>query len=80
VLHITDIRINLMSDSLFNKNDFKLTFESDKFILSRNGMFIEEGYFNDGLFKMNIMTIITMNERNEYNNVYSSYMFESCNM
>jgi len=80
MLHITNIRINLMSNSLFSKNSFKLVFESDKFILSRNEMFIEEGYFNDGLFKMNIMTIITMNESKKYNNVYSSYMFESCNM
>ena len=64
-----------MFDSLLSKNGFKLVFESDIFIHSKNRMFIEEEYFNDGLFKRNILTIITINERNKYNNVYCSYMF-----
>ena len=70
ILHVVDMRKNLVFDALLSKNGFKLVFESDKFILSKNKMFIEEGYFNDGLFKRNILTIITMNERNKYNNVY----------
>ncbi|KAA0048117.1 hypothetical protein E5676_scaffold546G00690 [Cucumis melo var. makuwa] len=36
VLHVPDIRKNLISGSLLSKNDFKLVFVSDKFVLSKN--------------------------------------------
>ena len=37
VLHVPDIRKNLVSRSLLSKNEFRLVFESDKFVLTKNG-------------------------------------------
>ncbi|KAF5957940.1 hypothetical protein HYC85_005165 [Camellia sinensis] len=37
VLHVLDIRKNLVSGSLLSKNGFRLVFESDKFVLPKNG-------------------------------------------
>lgn len=39
-----------------------MVYKSDKFILSNNEIFVEKMYLYDGLFKMNVMIIITMNE------------------
>lgn len=38
VLHVPDIRKNLVSGSLPSKNGFKMVFESHKFVLNKNGM------------------------------------------
>ena len=35
VLHVPEIRKNLISGSLLSKNGFKMVFESDKFVLSK---------------------------------------------
>ena len=40
VLHVPDIRKNLVSGSLLSKNGFRLVFESDKFVLTKNGMYV----------------------------------------
>ena len=40
VLHVPDIRKNLVSGSLLSKNGFKLVFVSDKFVLSKNEMYV----------------------------------------
>ena len=47
-----------MSGSLLSKKGFKLVFVSDNFILTKNGMYVGKGYMRNGLFKMNIMTIV----------------------
>ncbi|TYK03675.1 pol polyprotein [Cucumis melo var. makuwa] len=47
VLHVPDIRKNLVSGSLLSKNGFKLVFLSDKFVLSKNEMYIGKGYLSD---------------------------------
>ena len=54
MLHVPDIRKNLVSCSLLSKNGFKLVFESDKFVLTKNGMYVGKGYISNGLFKINI--------------------------
>ena len=43
VLHVPDIRKNLMSANLLNKKGFKVVLEPDKLILSKNGMFVGKG-------------------------------------
>ncbi|KAL0552383.1 hypothetical protein IC582_011492 [Cucumis melo] len=58
VLHVSDIRKNLISGSLLSKNGFKLVFVSDKFVLSKNEMYIGKGYLSDGLFKLNVLTVV----------------------
>ena len=54
LLHGPDIRKNLVSCSLLSKNGFKLVIESDKFVLTKNGMYVGKGYMSNGLFKINI--------------------------
>ncbi|GJS35540.1 zinc finger, CCHC-type containing protein [Tanacetum coccineum] len=58
VLHVPDVRKNLVSGSLLNKFGFKLVFESDKFILSKGGKFVGKGYHTGGMFKLNIKDVV----------------------
>ncbi|KAL6333744.1 hypothetical protein AAG906_028930 [Vitis piasezkii] len=79
VLHVPDIRKNLVSGSLLSKNGFKLVFVSDKFVLTKNEMFVGKGYLSDGLFKMNVMTVVPKSINN--NKIDSSaYLLESSNI
>lgn len=77
VLYVLDIRTNLVSGSLLSKNGFRLVFESDKFVLTKNRMYVGKGYMSDGLFKMNVMTVIpsVINK-----NTSSSYLLDSSNL
>ena len=77
VLHVPDVRKNLVSGSLLSKNGFKLVFVSDKFVLSKNEMYVGKGYLSDGLFKLNVMTVVT---KDDLNKVASSYVLESSNI
>lgn len=58
VLHVPDIRKNLVSGSLLSKHGFKLIFISDKFVLSNNGVYVGKVFVSDGLFKIHGMTIV----------------------
>jgi hypothetical protein len=40
-LHVANIKKNLAFNSLFSKNSFNMVYESNKFILSKSGMFLE---------------------------------------
>ena len=44
VLYVLDIQKNLVSGSLLNNQRFRLVFESNKFVLSKSGMYIGKGY------------------------------------
>ncbi|BBN69916.1 transposable element gene [Prunus dulcis] len=78
VLHVPDIRKNLVSGALLSKNRFRLVFVADKFVLTKNGMYVGKGYLNNGLFKMNLKTIaLSMNNKNT---VSSTYILESPNV
>jgi hypothetical protein len=57
----------------------KWFFQSNKFILFKGGILVENRYMCDGLFEINIMTIVTNNE-NTNKNVSSSYLLESCDV
>ena len=60
VLHVPEIRKNLMSGLLLSKKGFRLVFESDKFVLTKSGIYVGKGYMSNGLFKMNVMTIVIL--------------------
>ena len=75
VLHVHEIRKNLVSTSLLVKNEFKVVFVSDKVVISKNDMYVGNGYLSDGLFKLNVMTI-----NNNNNNDSSAYLLESDNL
>ncbi|KZV28460.1 hypothetical protein F511_03263 [Dorcoceras hygrometricum] len=78
VLHVPDIRKNLVSGSLLSKAGFRLVFESDKFVLTKGGMFVGKGYQHNGLFKLNVMNVIRPEAKNKINN--SSYLIEISNL
>nr|GEY87728.1 Pol polyprotein [Tanacetum cinerariifolium] len=76
VLYVLEIRKNLVSGWLLNKFGFRLVFESDKFVLSKNQIYVGKGYAMNGMFKLNIMVV--KNEINKMNS--SAYLIESSNV
>ncbi|KAF2320000.1 hypothetical protein GH714_021885 [Hevea brasiliensis] len=54
VLYVPEIRKNLVSASLLCKKGYKAVLESDKIIVSINGLFVGKGYSCDGMFKLSI--------------------------
>jgi hypothetical protein len=55
VYHVPDIKKNLVSASLLSKNGVKAVLESDKLILSKNGVFVGKGYSCNGMYKLSII-------------------------
>ena len=78
VLHVPEIRKNLISGSLLSKHGFKLTFVADKFVISKNGVYVGRGYVCDGLFKANVTTVVANNDMNKSES--SAYIVDSSNM
>ncbi|GJW99868.1 retrovirus-related pol polyprotein from transposon TNT 1-94 [Tanacetum coccineum] len=76
VLYVSEIRKNLVSGWLLNKFGFRLVFESDKFVLSKNQVYVGKGYAMNGMFKLNVMVV--KNEINKMNS--SAYLIESSNV
>ncbi|PWA62269.1 zinc finger, CCHC-type [Artemisia annua] len=58
VIHVPDIRKNLVSSSVLNNHGYKQVIESDKFILSKHGVFIGFGYLCNQMFRLNIVNNI----------------------
>ena len=54
-----------------------MVFESDKFVLSKSGMYVEKGYMSDGMWKLNVMTMIKSNMNKAS---FFAYMLESSNL
>ncbi|KAL6328584.1 hypothetical protein AAG906_038779 [Vitis piasezkii] len=57
VLYVPEIRKNLVSGSLLNNHGFRLVFESNKFTLSKSGMYVGKGYMSDGMWKLNVVSM-----------------------
>ena len=79
VLHVPKIRKNLVSGSLLSKKGFKLVFVSNNFILTKKGMHVGKWCMSNGLFKMNVMTIVPP-IKNINKNTSSAYILESSNV
>lgn len=45
-----------MSGPMLSNNGFKVVFESEKFVITRGGLYVGKGYLNVGLFKLNVVT------------------------
>ncbi|CAM8880967.1 unnamed protein product [Rhodiola kirilowii] len=58
VLHVPLIRKNLVSGSLLNKFGFKRVYESDKYVLSKHGVFVGFGCFCNGMFMLNVNKVV----------------------
>nr|GEU67888.1 zinc finger, CCHC-type [Tanacetum cinerariifolium] len=55
VLHVTNIRKNLVSSSILNNCGYKQVIKSNKFVLSKHGMFVGFGYLSNQMFRFNIV-------------------------
>ena len=77
VLYIPKIHKNFVFGSLLNGHGFRLVFESDKFFLSKSEMYVGKGYMSDGIWKLNVMTIIKSNMNKASTSVY---ILESSNL
>ncbi|GKA07000.1 zinc finger, CCHC-type containing protein [Tanacetum coccineum] len=56
VLHVRNIRNNLVSSSVLNNCGYKQVIESNKFMLSKYGVFIGFGYPSNHMFRLNIVS------------------------
>ncbi|GJX44200.1 zinc finger, CCHC-type containing protein [Tanacetum coccineum] len=68
VVYVLGLRKNLMSGPVLNKCGYKQFYESDKYILSRHGVFIGFGYYNNGMFMLNLNKVPS-----SINSVYMAY-------
>ena len=74
VLHVPEITKNLIFGHVLSKKGFKLVFESDKFVLTKGGTFVGKGYLSEGLFKLNVIADVAINNKI---NKASVYLLES---
>ena len=76
VLYLPKIRKNLVSGSLLNQHGFKMVFESNKVVLTKQGTYVGRGYVTEGLLKLNVSVVKqTINKDNA-----SVYLLESSNL
>ena len=73
VLHVPEIRKKLVLGPILSKKGFKLVFEYDRFILTTARMYVGKGYLAEGLFKLNVLVINTINN----NKNTSAYIVDS---
>ena len=59
------------------RNLQELSFNSNKFVLSKSGMYVGKGYMSNGMWKLNVVTIIKSNMNKASS---STYMLESSNL
>ena len=77
VLYVPEIRKNIVSGSLLNSHGFRMVFEPENFVLSKSGMYVEKGYMSNGMWKLNVMTLV----KSEMNKASSSaYILKSSNL
>ena len=57
VQHVSEVRKNLISGSLLIRDGYKIIFESNKVVVTKNDNFIGRGYVSDGLFELDITKI-----------------------
>nr|GEZ72399.1 zinc finger, CCHC-type [Tanacetum cinerariifolium] len=55
VLHVPNIRKNLVFSNVFNNNGYKQVIKSNKFVLPKHGVFIGFSYLSNHIFKLNIV-------------------------
>jgi hypothetical protein len=72
VQHISGINRNLISGSLLCRDGFKLVFESNKFMVSKFGLFIGKGYGNGDLFRLSVV--------DDCNNMANSVSYSKLNV
>ena len=54
-----------------------MVFESEKFVLTNSGMYVEKGYVTEWLFKLNVMMVVPKINKVKHS---SAYLIESSNL
>ena len=75
-MHQTRYRTQLLK--IKNKKKIigvRILFNSDKIVLTKNDAFVGKGYYNQGLFMLNVSDIINNNASSS-----SAYMVDSCDI
>ena len=75
VLHVPTIRKNLFFAALLVKNGFKCVLVNAKAVICKNEMLIGKCNLNEGLFKLNVMVVDSINK-----NSASIYLLESSDL
>ena len=71
VLHVPNIRANLVSVALLGKVGVKESFESDKIIMTKDNIFVGKRFCNQGLFVLSISEVMNENASS------SAYLIDS---
>nr|GEV42321.1 zinc finger, CCHC-type [Tanacetum cinerariifolium] len=58
VLYVPNLGKNLVSGLVLNKCGYKQVYESDKYILSKSSVFVGFGYYNNGMFILNLNKVL----------------------
>jgi len=66
VLHVPSIRVNLIFQALLRKVGVKMSFESDKIVMTKNNVFVGKGYCDQGLFVLNISEVVNESKSSTY--------------
>ena len=74
VLHVSNIRANIIFVSLLGKFGIKVSFESDKIVMTKNNIFVGKEYCNQGLYVLNISEIMNENASS------SAYLLDSIDL
>ncbi|GJX33215.1 retrovirus-related pol polyprotein from transposon TNT 1-94 [Tanacetum coccineum] len=77
VLHVPNITKNLISGPILSNKGFKLVIESDKFVITKGGVYVGKGYLDEGLFKLSVVTDDNViNNNNAGTSTASVYMID----
>jgi len=71
VLHVPSIRVNLISVTLLGKVGVKVSFKSDKIVMTKNNVFVGKGILWSRSFCTHVSDII-----NEFGHVFSAYIVD----
>ena len=66
VLDVPSIRVNFISIALLGKVGVKVSFESYKIVMTKNNVFVENRYCDQGLFVLSIYEVINEAELSTY--------------
>ncbi|CAM8920561.1 unnamed protein product [Rhodiola kirilowii] len=58
VLYVSNIRKNIVSGTVLNKQGYRQVYEADNYVLSKGGVFVGKGYRCNGMFKLSINKVI----------------------
>nr|GEW53733.1 hypothetical protein [Tanacetum cinerariifolium] len=62
VLYVPKLRNNLVPGPMLNKCGYKQVYGSDKYILSKSGVFVGFGYYNNSMFMLNLNNMLNLNK------------------